>query len=132
MNTSDFSTVIQVDQSPSAVFNALTNVRGWWSEEIEGDSAKLNDEFNYHYEDIHRCKVRLTEVIPNRKIVWLVEQNYLSLPKTKPNGRVQNQLLKYRRKTEKQNLNFRILVWFRNMNVLTSAGIRGPITFRTV
>lgn len=76
MSASDFSTAIQVDQSPEEVFNAVTNVRGWWSEEIEGDSAKLNDEFNYHYEDIHRCRVRLTEVIPNRKIVWLVEQNY--------------------------------------------------------
>lgn len=76
MTESDFTTVIQVDQSPSAVFNAVTNVRGWWSEEIEGDSAKLNDEFNYHYEDIHRCKVKLTEVIPNQKIVWLVEENY--------------------------------------------------------
>ena len=76
MSASDFSTTIQVDQSPSAVFEAVTNVRGWWSEEIEGESAKLNDEFNYHYEDIHRCKVRLTEVIPNQKIVWLVEQNY--------------------------------------------------------
>ncbi|MBZ4043778.1 SRPBCC family protein [Flavobacterium hibisci] len=76
MSTSDFSTVIQVGQSAEEVFNAITNVRGWWSEEIEGDSAKLNDEFNYHYEDIHRCRVRLTEVIPNQKIVWLVEQNY--------------------------------------------------------
>ncbi|WP_269236824.1 SRPBCC family protein [Flavobacterium flavigenum] len=83
MNTSDFSTVIQVEQSAEEVFNAITNVRGWWSEEIEGDSAKLNDEFNYHYEDIHRCKIRLTEVIPNQKIVWLVEQNYFKFTEDK-------------------------------------------------
>lgn len=83
MSTSDFSTVIQVEQSAEEVFNAVTNVRGWWSEEIEGDSVKLNDEFNYHYEDIHRCKIRLTDVIPNQKIVWLVEQNYFKFTEDK-------------------------------------------------
>ena len=81
MSISDFSTVIQVDNSPEQVFKAVINVRGWWSEEIEGDSAKLNDEFNYQYEDIHRCKVKLTEVIPNQKIVWLIEQNYFKFTK---------------------------------------------------
>lgn len=81
MSISDFSTVIQVDNSPEQVFKAVIKVRGWWSEEIEGDSAKLNDEFNYQYEDIHRCKVKLTEVIPNQKIVWLIEQNYFKFTK---------------------------------------------------
>ncbi len=75
MNATDFTTTLITDQSPSEVFNAITNVRGWWSEEIEGNTSKLNDEFKYHYEDIHRCKIKLTEVIPNRKIVWLVEEN---------------------------------------------------------
>lgn len=76
MNTEDFSTTLIVDQSAADVFNAVTNVRGWWSEEIEGNTAKQNDEFNYHYEDIHICKIKLIEVIPNQKIIWLVEDNY--------------------------------------------------------
>ncbi|SNR58067.1 SRPBCC domain-containing protein [Flavobacterium sp. ov086] len=76
MSALDFTTTLIVDHSPQEVFNAITNVRGWWSEQIEGPTAKLNDEFNYHYEDIHRCKIKLIEVIPNQKIVWLVEENY--------------------------------------------------------
>ncbi|MNG00696.1 hypothetical protein D3C87_1400790 [compost metagenome] len=76
MSAKDFTTTLIVDQSPEEVFNAVTNVRGWWSEQIDGNTAKLNDEFDYHYEDIHRCKVKLIEVIPNEKIVWLVEKNY--------------------------------------------------------
>ena len=76
MSTQDFTTTLITDHSAEDVFNAVTNVRGWWSEEIEGNTAKLNDTFQYHYEDVHRCKVKLTEVIPNRKIVWLVEENY--------------------------------------------------------
>jgi len=76
MSAQDFTTTLIVDQSPEKVFNAVTNVRGWWSEEIDGNTTKLNDEFDYHYEDIHRCKIKLIEVIPNEKIVWLVEKNY--------------------------------------------------------
>jgi hypothetical protein len=76
MATTDFTTTILVDQTPTAAFNAVTNVRGWWSEEIEGGTDKLNDVFNYHFEDIHRCKVKLIEVIPDKKVVWHVMENY--------------------------------------------------------
>lgn len=76
MTTKDFTSSILVDQTPEQAFNAITNVRGWWSEEIEGGTAKLNDEFDYHYEDVHRCKIKLIEVVPNQKVVWLVLQNY--------------------------------------------------------
>lgn len=76
MTTTDFTSTILVDKSAEEVFNALTNVRGWWSEEIEGSTNKLNDEFNYHYEDIHRCDIKIIESIPNEKVVWLVKNNY--------------------------------------------------------
>jgi Uncharacterized conserved protein len=74
--TNDFTTSILVDQTPTEVFQAVTNVRGWWSEEIEGETAKLNDEFKYHYEDVHKCRIRLIEVIPGKKVVWHVLENY--------------------------------------------------------
>lgn len=81
MSSLNFTTTIKVNQSPQEVFKAVTNVRDWWSEEIEGNSAQLNDEFNYHYEDVHHCKVKLIEVIPNQKIVWLIEENYFKFTK---------------------------------------------------
>jgi len=58
MTTSDFTTTLLVGQTPKEVFDAINNVRGWWSEEIEGNTEKLNDEFNYHYEDVHRCQMK--------------------------------------------------------------------------
>ena len=73
---SDFTTTLLVDQSPKEVFNAINNVRGWWSEEIEGPTARLNDVFNYHFEDIHRCQIKVIEVILDKKVVWLVMDNY--------------------------------------------------------
>ncbi|KIA98578.1 MULTISPECIES: SRPBCC family protein [unclassified Flavobacterium] len=75
MDNQDFTTSILVDQSPKEAFDAITNVRGWWSEEIEGGTAKLGDVFKYHYKDVHICKMKLIEVIPNKKIVWDVLEN---------------------------------------------------------
>jgi hypothetical protein len=83
MKTSDFTTILLVDQAPEKVFNAINNVRGWWSEEIEGSTDKLNDEWNYHYEDLHRCKMKVTELIPDKKVVWLVMENYMTFTKDK-------------------------------------------------
>lgn len=83
MDAKNFTTTIVVDQSPSEVFNAITNVRGWWSKELEGRSEKLNDEFTYHYKDVHRCKMKLIEVDPGKKVIWLVLDNYFSFTNDK-------------------------------------------------
>jgi hypothetical protein len=76
MTTTDFNTTLLVDQTSEEAFNAINNVRGWWSEEIEGNTTRVNDEFKYHYEDVHRCHIRLIEVVPFEKVVWFVVDNY--------------------------------------------------------
>ena len=83
MTTTDFTTTLLVDQTPTEAFKAINNVRGWWSEEIEGSTDKLNDEFKYHFEDIHSCKMKLTEVIPDKKVAWLVMDNYFKFTEDK-------------------------------------------------
>ena len=76
MQNQDFTTTILVDQTPHEIFKAITNPRAWWSEEIEGGTDKLNDEFNYRFEDIHRCRLKITDIIPDQKVVWLVLDNH--------------------------------------------------------
>ena len=83
MSTQDLTLRIILDQSPAEVFDAITNVRGWWSEEIEGSTEKQGDEFTYHFRDIHYCQMKLTEVIPNQRVVWLVKYNYFNFIKDK-------------------------------------------------
>ena len=77
----DFTTVILVDQTPQEAFDAINNVRGWWSENIEGSTDKLESEFDYHYLDVHRCKIKVVELIPAQKVVWLVMDNYFNFIK---------------------------------------------------
>lgn len=79
----DFTTSISVDQSPEQVFTAVNDVRGWWSEQIEGGTSKLNDVFIYQYKDVHLSKMKLVEVIPNKKVVWHVLDNYFNFTKDK-------------------------------------------------
>ncbi len=76
MTTPDFTTAILVDATPEEVFNAVNNVRGWWSEEIEGGTALLNDVFKYHFQDVHRCEMKIIESVPGQRVVWLVLDNY--------------------------------------------------------
>lgn len=78
MTAKNFSSTFEVSQTPAAVFNAITNVRGWWSEDVRGNSLHLGDVFDYQYEDIHRCKIELIEVVPNEKMVWRVLENYFN------------------------------------------------------
>jgi len=74
----NFTISIEVDKSPAEVFNAVSNVRGWWSGEIEGDSRKLNDEFSYRVADVHYSKQKVTEMVPNQRLVWLVTESSLN------------------------------------------------------
>ena len=59
MESQSFTTTLLVDQTPKEVFDAINNVRGWWSEEIEGHTENLNDEFTYRYKDVHHCTMKL-------------------------------------------------------------------------
>ncbi|MFE6613967.1 SRPBCC domain-containing protein [Amycolatopsis sp. NPDC057786] len=67
-----FTTSFTVDQTPQQVFDAFNDVRGWWSEDVE----YTGDEFEYHYEEVHRCRIRITESVPGRKVSWLVLENH--------------------------------------------------------
>lgn len=75
MKNKSFTTNILVDKSPAVAFNAIKDFRGWWSEEIEGNTDKLNEEFFYHYKEIHLCKIKLIEALPGKKLVYLVLDN---------------------------------------------------------
>lgn len=79
----DFTLCLLTDKTPEEAFNAINNVRGWWSADIEGSTEQLHDEFTYHYEDLHYCQLKLTAFIPNQKVVWLVKYNYFKFTKDK-------------------------------------------------
>lgn len=106
MATKDFTTTLLVDQSPTDVFNAIKNVRGWWSEDIAGNTEQLQDEFYYHYQDVHRCTIRLTEVVANKKVEWLVLDNYFKFTKDKSEWKGTRMVFEISRQDNKTNIRF--------------------------
>ncbi|UJR82368.1 Hypothetical protein I5071_44330 [Sandaracinus amylolyticus] len=78
MSNQDFAITFVVDETPEEVFAAITNVRGWWSRGIEGDTAKVGDEFTYRHKRLHRSTQRMSEAVPARRVVWRVVAAELS------------------------------------------------------
>jgi len=85
MQNQNFTTVLLVDQTPEEVFNAINNVRSWWTGEpgVEGSTNKLGDEFTYRYKDLHYSKQKVTELIPGKKVDWLITDSKLNFIKDK-------------------------------------------------
>jgi hypothetical protein len=72
MTDQDYTTTFSVNQTPKEVFDAINNVRGWWEGQIEGKTEKVGDVFTYQHESFHRSKQKVTELVPGKKVVWLV------------------------------------------------------------
>jgi hypothetical protein len=71
MQRKEYSTAIEVSQSPEVVFRCITEVSKWWVKDIEGSSINLNDEFTVRFGTTWKS-FKITELIPNKKMLWLV------------------------------------------------------------
>jgi hypothetical protein len=106
MKSQDFTAVISVDETPEQAFRAIKNVRGWWSENVEGSTDKVGDEFTYRYKDVHSCTMRLIEIVPNEKAVWLVLDNYFQFTKDKSEWKGTKVMFELTKKGSKTEIRF--------------------------
>jgi Activator of Hsp90 ATPase homolog 1-like protein len=106
MSDQNYTTSFTVDQSPEEVFAAISNVRGWWSQAIEGSTDKLGAEFKYHYQDVHRCTFKITEFVPGKKVVWHVLDNYFNFIKDKSEWKGTDVVFEIAKKGDKTEVHF--------------------------
>ena len=88
--TNHLTATTTFDRTPDEVFAAITNVRGWWNENIIGATAALHDEFVFtddtayagetakSKEGIRFARFRLIEVAPGERVVWHVVDSFIT------------------------------------------------------
>ena len=79
----DYTFTFESTETPLKIFETLLDVRSWWTglyqEEIKGNTDKLNEEFTFKAGGgAHYSKQKLIEIIPGKKIVWLVTDSNLN------------------------------------------------------
>lgn len=80
---SSYTTTFEVAAPPERVFEAIRDVRAWWSGAIEGRTREVGDEFTYEVPDIHWCRFRIVESTAPTRIAWLVTDSWLTFTQTK-------------------------------------------------
>jgi hypothetical protein len=83
MKEENYHVTLTVNTSAKEVYKSINDVTKWWTEDLKGSSQKLNDEFTVQFGDVHVSKQKLVELIPDKKVVWLVTDSKLNFIKDK-------------------------------------------------
>ena len=72
-----YTASIEVAKSSGEVFKCFTSdIAKWWGgKDLKGQSTALNDEFVVHHPGSHYSKQKLVEIVPGKKVVWLVTES---------------------------------------------------------
>lgn len=81
MENRNYTARFTVEQDPPSVYAAINNVRGWWSEGIEGRTTHVGDRFTHRVLDLHRCDLEVAALDPGREVAWVVIDNYFNFTK---------------------------------------------------
>jgi hypothetical protein len=75
MKATDYTVNVSVKAIPAEVFKSINNVAGWWTQDLEGQTQKLNDVFTVTFGETF-ITLKVVELIPESKIRWHVTDCY--------------------------------------------------------
>ena len=78
MSEQSYTTTFTVERSPHEAFIAINDVRGWWEETIAGRTHEQGDEFIHWVPGVHYARIRVSELLPGKRVVWHVLDNWMS------------------------------------------------------
>ncbi len=81
-NNKNFKTNITTHVSPHEAFVAICNVNKWWAIHFAGTTEKLQDSFTVRFGETYGI-FEVTELVPDKKIVWHTKDSYLHWAKDK-------------------------------------------------
>src|SRR5882672_5195041 len=101
----EFSYSLIVKASAKEAQKKISQVNLWWAKNFEGKAAKLNDEFSVNFGDTY-VNFRISEVIPDKKIIWLVTDCNLHWIKDKKEWKNTEVIWNLTEKGEKTTIDF--------------------------
>ena len=70
--STDIHASFVVPVTAEKAFEAICRVSAWWTENTVGHTSKLNDVFTVTFGET-KSRFRITEMVPGKRINWLVE-----------------------------------------------------------
>ncbi len=83
MKRQDYTASITVNATAHEAFTRINSISQWWSQNIEGGSEKLNDVFTIHFVFGDSFVIKIVDLVPDKKITWLVTDCNLTWVKDK-------------------------------------------------
>jgi hypothetical protein len=77
MKQQDYTAGILVKSTANTAFQSINQVAAWWTENIEGSSEILSDVFTLHFGGESFVTIKITESVPDKKVIWTVTDCYL-------------------------------------------------------
>lgn len=83
MSEQNYQCSITANVSAKEAMDKISQVNLWWVANIEGSSKELNDIFTVRFSGDTFVTFKITEYVPDKKVVWYVTDCYLSWLKDK-------------------------------------------------
>ena len=82
MEKKNYRKTIKVNASSEDAMKKISQVNHWWAKKVKGKTEKLNDKFTVNFGETF-VDFEISELVPNRKVVWKVTDCNLHWIKTK-------------------------------------------------
>lgn len=70
MKNQSYSNSITTPLSPQETFERISYVNKWWAKNFEGNTKNVGDVFIVRFKNGDMYKMKVAEIIPNKKIIW--------------------------------------------------------------
>lgn len=76
MKNQDYHSRITTHSTPEEAFEKISRVSEWWAKDFEGKSEEPHGVFTVRFQNGDRYTLKVSEMIPNKKIIWEVIDCY--------------------------------------------------------
>ncbi|HEY4784645.1 MAG TPA: SRPBCC domain-containing protein [Bacteroidales bacterium] len=76
MKNKNYHKTITANVSAEEAYEKICQVNEWWTTSFKGSAKNLNDVFSVHFGET-RVSFKVVEIIPTKKMVWLVTDCFL-------------------------------------------------------